>query len=130
MNEWIRQFIDYPQGAFVQFTREFLRKNKLYKGQMSFGGKVADPRTIRAALLGFAGRSDSVVPVAAAEAAMEVVGGADKTFKIVPGGHMGVFAGGSAPQHVWQPTAEWLAARSEPLRGAAPRRGRSAADAA
>ncbi len=44
MNQWVGQFIDYPQNAFIQFNKEFMQRNKLVKGQMTFRGKVADLR--------------------------------------------------------------------------------------
>lgn len=112
MNQWVGQFIDYPQAAFLQFTREFMLHNKLVKGKMTFGDRVADLRRVKANLLAFAGSSDSIAPVAAARAIDKVVHSTDKTFKVVPGGHMGVFAGSTAPSHVWEPTADWLAPRS------------------
>jgi poly[(R)-3-hydroxyalkanoate] polymerase subunit PhaC len=116
MNQWVSQFIDYPQSAFLQFERDFVRTNKLVKGQMMFRGKVADLRSVRAAMLVFAGRSDQIAPVAAVRAVLDAVGSTDKTFSLVPGGHMGVFAGATAAEHVWQPTAEWLAVRSQARR--------------
>jgi polyhydroxyalkanoate synthase len=132
MNQWVGQFIDYPQSAFLQFERDFVRHNKLVKGQMMFRGKVADLRRVRASMLVFAGRTDQIAPLAAVRAVLAAVGSADKTFLIVPGGHMGVFAGATAPEHVWQPAAEWLAVRSQAKhastpatrRQVAPRRGR------
>ncbi|HYD49113.1 MAG TPA: alpha/beta fold hydrolase [Terriglobales bacterium] len=133
MNQWVGQFIDYPQAAFLQFTREFMRQNKLVKGKMRFGEKVADLRRVKSNLLAFAGNSDSIAPVAAARAVDKIVSSSDKTFLIVPGGHMGVFAGSGAPANVWQPIADWLAPRSRlagrasaadpsPARLAAPKR--------
>jgi len=113
MNQWVSQFIDYPQSAFLQFERDFVRHNKLVKGQMAFRGKVADLRRVQAAMLIFAGRSDQIAPVAAVQAILDAVGSSDKAFSLVPGGHMGVFAGGSAPENVWRPAAEWLGARSQ-----------------
>lgn len=118
MNEWVGQFIDYPQGAFLQFQREFMRQNKLIRGELRFGDKRADLRNVRAALLAFAGDSDQVAPLAAAKAIMRAVGSADKTFITVPGGHMGVFAGSKAPALVWGPTADWLATRSTAAKSA------------
>jgi polyhydroxyalkanoate synthase len=112
MNQWVSQFIDYPQTAFLQFQRDFVRHNKLVKGQMAFRGNVADLRRVQAALLVFAGRSDQIAPVAAVRAVLDAVGSNDKGFALVPGGHMGIFAGATAPDHVWQPAADWLAARS------------------
>jgi polyhydroxyalkanoate synthase len=128
MNQWVSQFIDYPQGAFLQFTRDFMQRNKLVRGKMAFRGKVADLRRMNASLLVFAGRSDQIAPLPAVRAALDAVGTTDKTFRVAPGGHMGVFAGSTAPAHVWQPAAAWLAARSHaerahpPARTRAPRR--------
>jgi polyhydroxyalkanoate synthase len=113
MNQWVSQFIDYPQGAFLQFVHDFMRRNELVRGKMSFGGKVADLRRVRAALLVFAGRTDQIAPPAAVRAVLNAVGSRDKTFRLVAGGHMGVFAGASAPEQVWKPAADWLAARSQ-----------------
>jgi len=112
MNQWVSQFIDYPQKAFEQFTRDFMVHNKLWKGQMRFGNKGADLRRIRASLLLFAGSSDQIAAAAAVEALLERVASTDKTFHLVSGGHMGVFAGAAAPRQVWEPTAAWLAERS------------------
>ncbi len=113
MNQWVGQFIDYPQGAFVQFVHDFMRHNKLVRGKMSFRGKVADLNRVRASMLVFAGRSDAIAPRAAVRAVLDAVGSADVTYALANGGHMGVFAGTTAPRQVWQPTAEWLAARSK-----------------
>ncbi|HSP97446.1 MAG TPA: alpha/beta fold hydrolase [Candidatus Dormibacteraeota bacterium] len=112
MNQWVRQFIDYPQGAFLQFTRDFMQHNRLVRGTMRFGDKVADLRRVRANLLVFAGKTDQIAPAAAVRAQLDAVASADTTYRVAPGGHMGVFAGQGAPRHVWQPTAAWLAARS------------------
>ena len=122
MNQWINQFIDYPQAAFRQFVRDFVRHNKLVRGQLRFRGRVADLRRVRASMLVFAGRTDRIAPVAAVHAVLDAVGSDDKTFLVVRGGHMGVFAGSTAPEHVWRPAAEWLAQRSH----AAARRQRAA----
>ena len=113
MNEWIKQFIDYPQNAFLQFVRDFIQHNKLVKGNLRFGRKVANLRRIKASLLVFAGRQDQIAPPAAVQAVLDAVGSADKTFHLVDGGHMGVFAGAHAPERVWEPTAQWLALRSD-----------------
>lgn len=126
MNQWVSQFIDYPQSAFLQFQREFVRHNKLVKGRMRFGDRVADLKRIQAALLVFAGRTDQIAPAAAVRAVLDAVGTTDKTFHLVPGGHMGVFAGSTAPEHVWRPAATWLALRSETTRPRGRQRSRAA----
>lgn len=112
MNQWVSQFIDYPQGAFLQFTRDFMQRNALVRGKMQFGGKVAHMQNVQANLLAFAGRTDSIAPAAAVRAQIDAVGSTDTTFRLAPGGHMGLFSGAGAPKHVWLPAAEWLAERS------------------
>jgi polyhydroxyalkanoate synthase len=119
MNQWVGQFIDYPQGAFLQFTREFMVHNKLVRGSMKFGDKIADLRKVHSSLLAFAGTTDQIAPIEAARAIEKAIGSKDTEFRIVPGGHMGVFAGASAPELVWGPAAEWLAPRSRLDREAA-----------
>ena len=118
MNQWVAQFTDYPQGAFLQFVHDFVENNQLVKGKMRFGGKVADLRRVRASLLAFAGRTDRIAPPAAVRAQVDAVGSPDVRYELAPGGHIGVFAGRTAPQHVWEPLAAWLATRSaaQPLR--------------
>jgi polyhydroxyalkanoate synthase len=44
---------------------------------------------------------------------MDLVRSTDKTFQVVPGGHMGILAGRKAPQASWLALADWLAARSD-----------------
>jgi len=112
MNQWVAQFIDYPQGAFLQFVHDFVENNQLVRGKMRFGGKVADLRRVRANLLAFAGRTDRIAPPAAVRAQVDAVGSPDVTYQLAPGGHIGVFAGRTAPKHVWEPLAAWLEVRS------------------
>ncbi len=112
MNQWTSQFIDYPQAAFVQFNKEIMQRNKLARAQMKFGDRVADLHNIHASLLVFAGKSDQVAPRATVQALLEATASKDKTYKLVSGGHMGVFAGASAPELVWDVAADWLSKRS------------------
>jgi polyhydroxyalkanoate synthase len=112
MNLWVGQFIDYPQGAFRQFVHDFMRKNKLVRGRMRFGKRIADLTRVQANLLAIAGRTDLIAPAAAVQAQLDAVGSPDTSYRLAPGGHMGVFAGHSAPKQVWQPIVEWLATRS------------------
>lgn len=116
MNQWVSQFIAYPQAAFIQFNREFMQQNKLVKGELSFGDRRADLQRVRASLLAFASKTDQIAPFRATRAVMDAVGTRDKTFRVAPGGHMGIFAGAPAPEQVWGPATDWLAPRSRAQR--------------
>jgi polyhydroxyalkanoate synthase len=112
VSAWTDHFVDYPGDAFRQLMRDFMLDNKLKDGRMEFQGKVADLRKIACPVLAFGGKSDRIVPVAAARELVAVVGSADKQFVEVPGGHMGVFAGREAPAKVWEVAARWLGERT------------------
>ena len=106
---WTGNFIDYPGEAFRQIVGEFLVENRFRDGTWEFDGRVADLSVVTCPVLAFAGKSDKVVPPAAAKAILGVLGSQDKSFFVAPGGHMGVFAGRDAPRQVWGPSARWLA---------------------
>ena len=108
---WTDNFIDYPGEAFRQVLNDFMLGNKFKDGTWEFAGKVADLSVITCPVLAFAGRTDNVVPPAAAKELLTLLGSTDKSFVEAPGGHMGVCAGREAPRAVWLPSARWLAAR-------------------
>jgi len=112
INTWVNDLLPYPRDAFKQLVKDVISGNKMLKRRLKFGDRVADLSRVRAPLLAFAGRSDNVAPVASAREIVDLVSSTDKEFRIVPGGHVGVVAGSSAPRAVWGPTADWLAPRS------------------
>lgn len=116
MNQWVGQFIDYPRDAYLEFSREFVRKNRLVKGQLRFRDHPVNLGRVEASVLIFAGRTDQVAPARAVRALTKALGSPDVEYQLVPGGHMGVFAGATAPEHVWGPAADWLAPRSRARR--------------
>jgi polyhydroxyalkanoate synthase len=93
-------------------VREVMAKNALREGKLVFGGRRADLRQIRAPLLAFAGATDNIATPAATKEILDVVASEDKRLDEVPGGHVGVIAGTTAPAAVWRPMADWLASRS------------------
>ncbi len=109
---WTSHFVDYPGDAFRQLLADFMRDNKLKDGTMAFAGQTADLRHVACPLLAFAGRSDKIVPPAAARDILAATASSDTTFREVSGGHMGCMAGRDAPVQVWAYSAAWLAQRS------------------
>lgn len=112
MNEWFTNMPDYPGATVQQLIRKMGLYNRLARGRIRLGHCDADFRDIKSALLAFAGDNDKIVPVASAQALLEVVGSTDKEFHIVPGGHAGVFTGGKAAHTTWAISKDWLAQRS------------------
>ena len=115
MNEWMRQLVGWPRDAYLQLSRDFTRKNLLARGRWVVGGRGADLADFRASLLVLAGQTDALAPPRAVRSVLGLVSSEDKTFRKVPGGHMGVLAGQRARNEVWRPAARWLAERSDPV---------------
>lgn len=112
MDTWMREFIPYPKEAFRQMMREVVHGNKMLKNELTFGDRQADLRRITCPLLAFAGVSDNVATPASTQGILDLVSSADKSFHRVPGGHVGIIAGSSAPRAVWQPMVDWLRAHA------------------
>ena len=110
--EWFTNMADYPGATVQQLALKFSIRNQLASGIVPLTDHLADFSKIDANFLGFAGDTDVIVGIEAAEKIMDLVSSKDKSFQVVPGGHAGVFAGGKAKQHTWTITADWLAERS------------------
>ncbi|MFZ5722499.1 MAG: alpha/beta fold hydrolase [Pseudomonadota bacterium] len=112
MGQWFTDMPYYPGGVVKDIAEKFAIANRMAGGYMMIGDVDVDFLRIRCNLLAFAGDNDRIVRVETARHIMDVVASSDKTFRIAPGGHAGVFAGSRAPQEVWQPMADWLSQRS------------------
>ncbi len=112
MNAWFNNMADYPGGTVQELIRKLGLYNRLAKGQIRIGNRLADFKDIECDLLAFAGASDAIVPMASAYKIMDVVSSRDKRFHLVPGGHAGVFTGAKAVSTTWAISVDWLAQRS------------------
>ena len=111
-SNYLNRMLRYPGGVLQDMTVQMGVDNQLASGQVEIGGKLADLRSLQAALLVFAGETDHLVAPEVARKLIEIVSSTDKEFRVVPGGHMGVVLGGKAADGVWAPSADWLAGRS------------------
>jgi polyhydroxyalkanoate synthase len=103
--------IPYPKEAFRQMVKNVVHGNKMLKNELAFGDKRADLANVTCPVLAFAGKTDNIATLASTRAILELVGSQDKEYREVPGGHIGVVAGSTAPELVWRPTIEWLRLR-------------------
>jgi polyhydroxyalkanoate synthase len=112
VNTWVNDLLPYPREAFKQMVKDVVGQNKLLRRELELGGRRIDLSVIDAPLLALAGRSDNIATLGSTRAVLATVGSEDKTFVEVPGGHVGVVAGSTAPSAVWQRVSDWLAPRS------------------
>lgn len=113
IRDWGRGFIAYPQEAFVQFVTDFIRDDKVRRGQLVMKGRRVDLANVEANLLLFVGMTDKVAAPESVEALIGLVSSKDKTCVKVEVGHIGLVTGSRAKKHIWAPMALWLAERSQ-----------------
>lgn len=113
LGHWINNLLDYPGATVQEIIVQMALANKLArKGEMTIGHRRAKLKGINCSLLSFAGENDEIVQFESARKIMDVVSSRDKSFHVVPGGHVGLIIGEKAPANLWQISAEWLARRS------------------
>lgn len=111
MSKWMSDFLHYPEAAFKQFARDFVRDNRLIDNKVVMFDRVVDLSKITADYLVLASPDDHFGAPAAARPIIDAIGSREKTFMLVRGGHLGAMAGSKALAN-WRLIAEWLAERS------------------
>jgi len=112
MSRWFNDMTDFPGATIKEMAVHMMINNRMSKGMLRIGGKEASFKKIQCSILAFAGDDDTIVSIQAARKILDIVSSQDKTFRIVPGGHAGLFAGSTAPENAWAISAAWLAERS------------------
>ena len=112
MSRWFNEMLDYPGATAQHLVAKMWLDNQMARGHVDVGVEKVQLSNISANFLGFAGSVDRIVSIEAARRIMDIITSKDKTFKVVPGGHAGVFGGAMAPGNTWQSLVEWLAPRS------------------
>ncbi|MCB1660132.1 MAG: alpha/beta fold hydrolase, partial [Pseudomonadales bacterium] len=80
MNEWFTNMPDYPGATVQDMMRKMGLYNRMAKGKLKIGERVADFSQIKSNILAFAGDNDKIVSIAGARAIMSIVSSTDKTF--------------------------------------------------
>ncbi len=112
MGKWEADNLPFPGGVFRQLVNDFLRDNKLVKGQWVLGGQRVNLQSIRQPFVHILAQEDHITPYAAAHPLVELVGSSDKQEIIIKGGHVGLVAGRGAQTRMWPALDAWLAPRS------------------
>lgn len=113
LSTWMKEFIPGPKEAYREFFHDYVVENALLKNEAHLGELPVDLGAVRCPLLAVSGTSDPIATPDSVRAILDLVGSPDKELATVPGGHIGVVAGGKARQHSWQRLATWLAERSD-----------------
>lgn len=112
LDRWAADQVPFPGATAKQFIVDFLRENKLMRGEMKAGEHLVDLGAIRVPFLHVAAQFDHIVPAAASEPLVGLVGSADKQEIVLKGGHVSLVAGGNAVYRLWPKLESWLAPKS------------------
>ncbi len=110
LNTWANEYVAIPGEFFRQWVRDFYQENRLYRGELSIGGRPVRLGAIRCPVLAVGAAEDNIAPPASVRALLDVVGSEDHEYLELPGGHISLIAGRSAAVHCWPRVAGWLAA--------------------
>lgn len=103
----------YPGGVVQDIIHYLWTDNVLAKGRLPMRAGDASFANVTANLLAVAGTDDTIVTEDCTRPILGLVSSSDQTLLTAPGGHMGILGGSRAPATIWQPVADWLAARSD-----------------
>jgi len=112
MNTWVTDNIPMAGAAYRQLIVELYRNNALIQNRLRIKNEFVDLSKIRANLLTVIAEGDHITPPCQSEAILQKVSSTDKEVYRVPGGHIGIMAGSSAPRATWPHIEQWLTVRS------------------
>ena len=116
MAQWSRDHVPFPGAAMRQIVDQFIRRNVLMTGEMRLGGRVVKFENAKANVLSAYAERDNVVPVAAAEPSMRLVGDPSRREELrLGGGHVTFATGRQAFKHTLPALADWIAEHSDEL---------------
>ncbi len=111
-DRWAVDQIPFPGECFRQVTKELQQQNKLIKGEFELDGALVNLSNITVPFVHVMAEHDHIVPKAAAEPLVELVGSEDKEQIVIKGGHVSLVAGANAMFRLWPQLEQWLGHRS------------------
>ena len=113
LSTWANEYVALPGAFFRQWVRDFYQDNKLYRGELRYGGRAARLDAMTCSVLAVGAAQDYIAPPACVRALIDsVVASSDKEYMELPGGHISLIAGRGALHTCWPRVSDWLTTRS------------------
>lgn len=116
MERWGADAVPFPGEVYRQYIKDCYQQNLFCQGRMEVGGERVDLGRVRASVLNIIAEHDTIAQPAMSEPLARLTGSQDSQTLRFPVGHIGLSASSKSPTKVWPVIAEWIAARSRPLR--------------
>jgi polyhydroxyalkanoate synthase len=114
MAQWSRDHVPFPGAAFRQLVDLLVRDNALMSGSIRVGPRAIRIEDARGDVLVAMAERDNVVPAAATEPALGLVGDPARRDALrLPGGHVTFGTGRSAFKHTMPRLTGWITAHSD-----------------
>lgn len=113
MEKWTFDSPNQAGGILSDFIHECYQENKLIKGTLELGGKVANLKEVKIPVLIACADKDHLVPLSASEPFMDALGSTDKTYLHFPTGHIGMFTSSRSSKEIVPAIISWLKDRSK-----------------
>ena len=114
MNRWANDHIPFPGAAATQIVKLFVREQRLMSGSIRLGKRSMKLKAITCPIFNVMAERDDIVPIAAAEPLLDLVGSKDKTELRLPAGHVAMVAGRSAVKTNIPRIIDWIDSHSLP----------------
>ena len=114
LNTWSNDYAPMPGEFFREWVKGFYQENRLLQGTLRYAGRPVRLGAIRCPVLVVGASEDHIVPGPCARALLDAVGSRDKEYVELPGGHISLIAGRSAPRQCWPRISRWLAEKGPP----------------
>lgn len=112
LDRWAADQVPFPGEVARQFVVDFVRENKFVRNELKLGPHRVDLGDIEVPFLHVAAAHDHIVPSAASQELIGLIGSEDKTEIVLKGGHVSLVAGGNAVYRLWPKLDAWLAPKS------------------
>ncbi|MBM4762773.1 class III poly(R)-hydroxyalkanoic acid synthase subunit PhaC [Bacillus sp. B15-48] len=112
MQKWVGDGVPFPGEAYRQWIGEFYQKNKLIKDELYVRGQQVKLSNIHANVLNIAADRDHIAIPKQTERLMDKISSKDKTFKLIPAGHVSVTVGKGAVKHTYPLIDQWVTEHS------------------
>jgi polyhydroxyalkanoate synthase len=114
MSQWSRDHVPFPGAIFRELVEQLVRRNALMSGEIRVGDRVIRLVDAQGNVLNAMAERDNVVPPAAVEPVMELVGDPARREELrLSGGHVTFGTGRSAVRETMPRMAAWIIEHSD-----------------
>lgn len=108
MQKWVHDGIPFPGEAYRQWIGDFYQNNKLINDELVIRGQEVRLSNIKANILNLAADRDHIATPQQVEPLLNKVSSKDKTFVVIPAGHVSITVGGAANKKTYPTIDKWL----------------------